>query len=288
MRDLTNADCVVLSGWDQVANLELMAVANRRGVPVALHYGSTNSTHRFKRGLIPMVRRMALGAADVVVTYGRASSDSARGHGVEPSRVVEGFNAVDNQRFKANLDRDPTADGHSFGYVGRLVPIKNVERLIRAFARIRQLGDKLFVVGDGPDMDHLKAVAINLGVFEHVAWLGYVTPDELIPIYGTMRTLVLPSLIVPWGLVANEALASGRQVVISNRCGSWADMRGWKGVYGAEPSIDGIADAMDRSRSDWIGPVLDSEIAGHGIEMSVKTFRQAIASLVHPGPSPPS
>ena len=60
-------------------------------------------------------------------------------------------------------------------FVGRLVPIKRVDVMLRAVARARALGAplKLAVVGDGDERAKLEALAAQLGVAEHVRFVGY-------------------------------------------------------------------------------------------------------------------
>jgi glycosyltransferase involved in cell wall biosynthesis len=152
--------------------------------------------------------------------------------------------------------------------------------MIEAFAAIRGDQDRLLMIGDGPERDNLQRLADQLNVSRQLEWLGYISPEHIVPCYGTLHTLVLPSLVEPWGLVVNEALASGRQVVVSNRCGSVANMTGWRGVFETEPTAEGLAIAMAESRAVWKRPILDSEIFEHGIDESAGLFLKGILTAV--------
>ncbi|HUA58253.1 MAG TPA: glycosyltransferase family 4 protein, partial [Verrucomicrobiae bacterium] len=113
-----------------------------------------------------------------------------------------------------------------FLFVGRLSPEKNVAGLIDAFSVYRTAGGtaSLVLCGDGPSRVDLMAQAETAGVREHVIFAGLKTTPELLPYYAFARVLVLPSKREPWGLVVNEAMASGLPVLVSNRCGCAEDL----------------------------------------------------------------
>ncbi|MDP2809171.1 MAG: glycosyltransferase [Rhodocyclaceae bacterium] len=70
--------------------------------------------------------------------------------------------------------------GLTIGTVAGLRPEKNVARLIKAFAAVRQSHDaRLVIVGDGPERGNLEALADKLGVRLHVEFTGYLkNPQE--------------------------------------------------------------------------------------------------------------
>jgi glycosyltransferase involved in cell wall biosynthesis len=78
-------------------------------------------------------------------------------------------------------------------------------------------------VGDGPQREELVKTARRLDL-ENVVWPGFRQVDELPVYYALSSAFVLPSTSEPWGLVVNEAMASGLPVLVSNRCGSAPDL----------------------------------------------------------------
>jgi glycosyltransferase involved in cell wall biosynthesis len=97
-------------------------------------------------------------------------------------------------------------------FVGRLIPQKGVDALMRALAAMRY-DARLTVVGDGPERPALEALARALGVDARVEWLGARPQTELARLYRTARALVVPSREEGLGLVAVEAQLSGTPVV---------------------------------------------------------------------------
>jgi len=81
-------------------------------------------------------------------------------------------------------------------------------------------------VGDGPLRGALESQVREAGLEPWVHFTGLKTTAEVLPYYAFAQGFVLPSRQEPWGLVVNEALASGLPVVVSNRCGCAGDLVG--------------------------------------------------------------
>ena len=113
-----------------------------------------------------------------------------------------------------------------FLYVGRLAPEKNVEGLLAAWFLYRSRGGKwpLVLVGDGPSSEALRYEARNSDFAEGVHFAGLRTSHELPLYYAFAGCFVLSSTREPWGLVVNEAMASGLPVLVSSRCGAAEDL----------------------------------------------------------------
>jgi len=103
-------------------------------------------------------------------------------------------------------------------FVGRLVPQKNVQLLIKAFATLIDEGYQyqLRIVGEGPEEENLENLCQQLEVQNEVSFLGRLNENDLNREYDTATCLVLPSKHEGWGLVVIEAMAHGIPVVVSN------------------------------------------------------------------------
>jgi rhamnosyl/mannosyltransferase len=94
--------------------------------------------------------------------------------------------------------------------VGRLVPYKGFEVLIRALADTEAT---LLLIGTGPQLQRLQAVAGEVGVSERVHFFGYV--DDIQPYFHAASIFVLPSIsrAESFGLVQLEAMAAGVPII---------------------------------------------------------------------------
>lgn len=105
-------------------------------------------------------------------------------------------------------------------FVGNPKPHKNLDNVVRAFARVidsDRFGGDLVCVG-GRDDNQFRVVhrAESLGVADRVRLLGHV-PDEALPaLYQGATLLLYPTLYEGFGLPVVEAMASGIPVITSS------------------------------------------------------------------------
>ncbi len=101
-------------------------------------------------------------------------------------------------------------------YVGRLDWRKGLDYLMRA---LRTAELRCVVVGDGPEREHLLALANVSELHDRVFFAGFVPQNDLKHFYVAADFFVLPSLAEGLPLVVLEALASGCPVIASNIAG---------------------------------------------------------------------
>ena len=97
-------------------------------------------------------------------------------------------------------------------FVGRLVPYKGVEFLVRALTDIKA---RLWIVGSGPLEDSLKGLAKEAGIADRIEFLGQVSERDLLAYYHACDVFVLPSITTQemFGLVQLEAMACRKPVI---------------------------------------------------------------------------
>ena len=82
----------------------------------------------------------------------------------------------------------------------------------------------LVLLGDGPLRSSIFDLRSSLGLDNSVHLPGFKQYDELPIYYGLASVFVHASATEQWGLVVNEAMASGLPVLVSNRCGCALDL----------------------------------------------------------------
>jgi glycosyltransferase involved in cell wall biosynthesis len=99
------------------------------------------------------------------------------------------------------------------GYVGRFVPIKNIELLVRAFAAASELQGNMWLVlaGDGPLRVHLESLAGRCDVGDRVRFLGWT--ENLCALYATLDVCALSSSNEGTPVAIIEAMAAARAVI---------------------------------------------------------------------------
>ena len=176
--------------------------------------------------------------------------------GVSPEKLTFGPYCVDNARFRdqAAAARDQRADlrrrwsipddAFCIAFVGKFVPKKRPLDLVRAAERLRQdvRGRPLHLlwVGSGELGGDLRqatsvrfdAEGVASGATTAVddnrvgsSFVGFLNQTEISQAYAAADCLVLPSdAKETWGLVVNEAMASGLPCVVSDACGCADDL----------------------------------------------------------------
>ena len=110
-----------------------------------------------------------------------------------------------------------------FIFVGRLVPEKNVQLLVKSFQAVLMQGKKaeLNIIGDGICKTELQEMIAKTSL---IRLLGKKFGSDLLQSYNGAQVLILPSSFEPWGLVVNEAMAAGLPVVCSSEVGASFDL----------------------------------------------------------------
>lgn len=190
---------------------------------------------------------------------GTASRDYQIKLGIPPERIWSPYDVVDNDFFACESHKiTAAADEHRsqlnlprefFLFVGRLVHEKNLPILLRGYAayRVRTKAPwPLYLIGDGPMRQELALLSRELGE-AGIVWLGSKRQAELPQYLSLASALVLPSKSETWGLVVNEAMASGIPVLVSKNCGCSVDLvHTGKTGFTFEPVMDAISDALTR------------------------------------------
>jgi glycosyltransferase involved in cell wall biosynthesis len=166
--------------------------------------------------------------------------------GIEPPNPGDGET---RRRRAAEIQRDV---GQSIVlFVGRLVPYKGVDVLLRALTTLDAVA---LIVGDGPLRTPLEQQASDLGVASRVRFLGNVDADELAALYLACNVFVLPSVTrqEAFGVVQLEAMTAGKPVV-STDLGTgvgWVNSNGETGYVVPPRDTGALREALARLLGD--------------------------------------
>lgn len=126
------------------------------------------------------------------------------------------YNCYDNTVFKIYEDESKIFD---FVFVGRLVSQKGCDLLIRACKDL----DRPFtlnIIGDGPELNKLKALAINLNLENSIKFIGFLQGESLARMLNKHKVLIIPSIEKEgFGIVALEGMACGCKIIAASAGG---------------------------------------------------------------------
>jgi glycosyltransferase involved in cell wall biosynthesis len=209
------ADGAILVSGDYLA--ASLRLGGYGGKIVAVEHGSMLQLAHMRRHQRVLRVAARLGGARAVDEY-VAVSDFISSRLNSRWNVVTIPNAVDLRKYRASPHR-VGGDEFVIGCMARLVPGKGIETLLIASANILEQGGRLRIAGDGPERPRLEALAIDLGLGGQAEFLGWV--DDANAFWTSCDVAVVPSheLVESFGLVALEAMASGRPVVATRKGG---------------------------------------------------------------------
>ena len=229
-------EVVVVSGWSTFAAQATALWCRRHRVPYLLLVESNERDARpgwrraVKEAVVPWMVR---GATEVLVV-GTLSRMAMTRRGVESERISLFADTIDVDAFGRDADRlaerrdelraeaGLRPEDVAVLSVARLAPEKGLDTLVRAVAVADD--DRLVVVlaGDGPERERLVRLARSLGV--RLVILPDVPWERVAERFALADVFALLSTNETWGVVVNEAAASGLPLVLSDRVGAAHDL----------------------------------------------------------------
>jgi glycosyltransferase involved in cell wall biosynthesis len=252
----------LLPSYSPKQSLAALLAAKSLGIRTVMMNDSHAGTAR-ARGVSAMVKRQLVGLFDAALVAGQPQKRYFATLGIPEEKIFVGYDAVDNNYFarRAEEIRSNGSENrilyqlpeHYFLSLGRFVEKKNLSMLIRAFRRFldrcKTKQTHLVLVGSGEEEEKLKALCRTFGlpVYEKSAFgvegiqitnqksqiknekpgvhfYGFRQIEENPIFYALADAFILPSLWEEWGLVVNEAMASGLPVVVSETAGCAEDL----------------------------------------------------------------
>ena len=241
----TKPDVVAINGWNNFGSLLAANCCVRRGIPMVVMSESSQQDEP-RNWWKEAIKRRIVGLYSAALVGGRRHVEYLVELGMPRERIFTGYDVVDNEYFRQRAEEvrsERSEVRQKYGLPenyflasARFIPKKNLPRLIRAyseyrkrasaFAKVtadREVGGNapwdLVVLGDGPLRETLNSQLSTLNLQAHVHLPGFKQYDELPAYYALAKTFVHASTTEQWGLVVNEAIASGLPVIVSDRCG---------------------------------------------------------------------
>lgn len=140
-----------------------------------------------------------------------------------PEQLFYGIDVVDNN-FWGNPQHLNCQWDRFFLAVGRQIPKKNFLTIVKSYCRYAsRIGTDaydLVLIGDGPDHKSIVDLANRSGLSDKIFFLPFLPQEDLSTMYSNSQALIVCSIEETWGLVINEAMASGCPVIASVQSGA--------------------------------------------------------------------
>lgn len=230
------ATAVLIIGWNYQSHLKAMFYFKNR-VPVLFRGDSTllDETKGIRTRLRRIFLKFIYRKTDHALYVGTANKKYFLQHGLRENQLIFAPHAIDNKRFENLTEVQSAFIAHtraSLGigtdcitviYCGKLLVKKNPLLLTAAVKKIYNKKLHLIIVGNG-----VLEAAIKKGIagFDNIHLLPFQNQAMMPAIYRLGEIFCLPSQGPgeTWGLGVNEAMASGRAVLVSDKAGCAFDL----------------------------------------------------------------
>ena len=238
-----NPDVVAVNGWNDFGSLAAANCCVRQGIPMVLMSESARQDEP-RTWWKEMIKRRVVGLYSAALVGGQRHVEYLVELGMLRDRIFTGYDVVDNAYFrrraeeargrKSEVRKQYGLPENYFVASARFIEKKNLPGLIRAYAEYRQRSEvgrqssdvgkenapwDLVILGDGPLKADLCRLISDPRLHANVHLPGFKQYDELPVYYALAKAFVHASTTEQWGLVVNEAVASGLPVIVSERCG---------------------------------------------------------------------
>jgi glycosyltransferase involved in cell wall biosynthesis len=248
---------VVISGGFSLPTMFAAMYGRFAGARLIIHSDGTSRSEQDFGRLRLLARDLLLREAFACVGNSEPAAQRFIELGADPRRVfraphstnIAPFQAVARQRFATTATSEPPTVLH----VGRLIPRKGVDRLLRAMAAVSSdTPMRLVIVGSGPEEARLRELAAVLGIAPAVEFKGFVDQPGLPAVYAAADIFAMPTLDDPFGMVLLEAAAAGLPLVASPFAGASVDLvEDGRSGFVAEPNdTSAWSDALRRLARD--------------------------------------
>jgi glycosyltransferase involved in cell wall biosynthesis len=215
-----NPQAIFMSGWLDKAYLQVARDLKREGVMIVAG-SDTQWTGSLRQQVGQVIAPWYLHSAiDVLWVSGERQRQLAQRLGYTGSRCWSGVYACDWHRFAEVYAQRNSTHGEEqlpcFLYVGRYVSVKGLDVLVEAYRHYRALvpGPWPLICAGAGEQQHL------FDEQEGIENRGFIQPDQLPALMAEAAAFVLPSRREPWGVVVQEAAATGLPLLCSDASGA--------------------------------------------------------------------
>jgi len=226
-------DIVITSGYDSLAYWQAFIYCKIFKKKYILWNGTTLLSADKIRGFWNFLKKIIIKGADKYIAYGTKAKDYLIYFGAREKDIYISLNTVDVEFFNKGVAKylkssEFLATRRNYPkflllYTGQLVRRKGVFQILEALNILNDSDIGFMIVGSGPEEKRIKKFCTNNNL-KNVFLEGSRQQEELIKYYALADAFILPSLREVWGLVVNEALASGLFVLCSKYAGAAFDI----------------------------------------------------------------
>jgi len=228
-----NPDIIIIGGYNNLAYWQAFFYCKVFRKKYVLWNGTTLLSVGRMGGIYRLIKRIIVKGADRWIAYGTKAKEYLEYLGADPKNIYVSINTVDVNFFykavfryrnsKNFLEERKQFPKIMLLYVGQIVDRKGVKQLLKSLNILHDPEVGLLIVGSGPEEKNLREFCKE-NRLNNIFFEGFHQQGALPKYYALADIFILPSLQEVWGLVVNEALASGLFVLCSKYAGVAYDL----------------------------------------------------------------
>lgn len=236
MIEAWGADGVLVIGWNYHSHLQCMRHFHGK-IPVYFR-GDSVLLHE-KPGVKKWARTIFLNwvyrHVDYALYVGRNNKAYYLRHGLRPGQLIFSPHAIDIERFAQpntfytrqaqEWRREMRIPDHHLTvlFAGKMLPVKNPFFMVELAIACRDLPVHFILVGDGKLKRYVQQRSWERGL-TNIVFMDFQNQRTMPVIYRMGDIYIMPSVSETWGMGVNEAMASGRPVIATDKVGCAADL----------------------------------------------------------------
>ena len=218
-------DVIICDGYNHTASIQALIFSRKNKIRCLLRSESNDYDRRNNYFFVELYKRFMVKNFSGFIASGLSSKQYLKSLGANKNDIWIAPDSVENNWYERKKNHNPD-NITKFLFVGRIMEHKGIFNLIKAFGSLdnETLNEvHLTFIGDGDKIDELKN-EIRKTQLENVTIVDFLQPKVLAKEYSKHDVFIMPTLSDPWGLVVNEAMASGLPIICSDRAGSARDL----------------------------------------------------------------
>ena len=254
-------DVIITSGYDDLAYWQAFLYCKIFRKKFILWDSTTLLSVGSIKGIRGRLKKIIIKGADKYIAYGTKAKEYLEYFGAESGKIYIGTNTVDMEYFSSGVEEYRNKDGfkrerkqyprYLLLYVGQLIKRKGVLQVLKALECSKGFEIGLLIVGSGPQEKELKEFCREKYLV-NIFFEGFHQQDELVKYYALADIFILSSFEEVWGLVVNEAIASGLYLLSSKYAGASYDLikEGWNGEIFDPNNVEEIINLIKRVKEN--------------------------------------
>ena len=237
-------------------------------IPHVMCYEGTPHTERNSGRIRTLYRKLSSKLIDRIACNGKLCREYVKSIGYPENKISNGNMAADFQTLSSNVESiepkekeklksDLGLNSVVYLFVGRLVEIKGVDKLLSAWKETFSKNDdvSLLVIGDGDQKAKLDSYIDQFNL-KNVKLLGTIDHDTIYQYFAIANIFIIPTLQDNWSLVVPEAMSCKLPILSSKYNGCWPELVQPENGWVFDPlDENNLIDALKTSyneRNEWL------------------------------------